>query len=118
MKKILLETILAITIFLVMSMGLVSAADTKKPIIYLWEPSGGAVVTTDYVMVRGQATDASGITKLTVNGGIPTIKNKDPRAPIFEKRISLPWKGTFGIVVIAIDKYGNRAEKRITVTRK
>lgn len=94
-----------------------AAADKKPPIIYVYGPSGGAEIRGSSVRVYGMATDSgTGVKIVSVNGA--PANSGTGKAVKYSKVIYLPQVGvTYGIKIVALDFAGNRAEKRLTVTR-
>ena len=92
----------------------VSAAleDTASPTLIIISPSNYSKVGTNFVLVKGTATDnESGISKVTVNGSEVSVASNGS----FSKTVNLT-KGTNTITIIATDIADNTVTKTITVT--
>jgi photosystem II stability/assembly factor-like uncharacterized protein len=85
--------------------------DTTPPEITVSSPSNYSTVSTNLVIVKGIATDESGIDKVTVNGSEVSVASNGT----FSKTVNLT-KGTNTITIIASDKKGNTTTKTISVT--
>ena len=87
----------------------VRAVDDKAPNI---DVPASLETTGASVTVKGRVADASQIIEVTINGRpIPLQKNGS-----FRLNRGVP-QGNSEIVIAAVDEWGNRAEKRITVQR-
>jgi len=85
-------------------------ADTMPPVI-----EAPATLSTDspVVEIKGRVRDSSQIAELTVNGRGVAVSADGA----FRFSRGMP-TGTSRLVVVAVDEWGNRARKEITVTRK
>ncbi len=91
----------------------VSAAleDATLPALVIISPSNYSTVGTNLVIVKGTATDESGIDKVTVNGSEVSVASNGS----FSKTVNLT-EGINTITIIATDKEGNPTTKTVTVT--
>lgn len=110
-----LNTILVVAVDAAGNQGVANVlitVDSKPPHLSVITPSEGQLVNGDSVRVRGEATDASGVAAVTVDGlVVPLLDGR------FEADVELAQDGLQAIAVAAVDSAGNAAHLTRQVAR-